>query len=53
MPLMGISPDLGADGLPSGFGNWIVKASEAVDEMIAPIDPHPDLESTFVVSHPR
>ena len=53
IPLLGIPPDFSADGLPPGLGNWIIKASEAIDEMIPPIEPQPDLESTVVVPHPR
>ena len=40
-------PDLSSDGL----GDWIVKATEAIDEMVTTIKPQPDLESTVVTSH--
>ena len=51
-PLLGIPPDLRADGLSPGLGDWIIPTPEAVDEKIPPIQPQPDLESTVVVPHP-
>ena len=52
IPLLGISPDLGTDGLPPRLGNWIVETTNPIDEMVTPIQPQPDLESTVVVPHP-
>ena len=52
-PLLGIPPDLCADGLSPGLGDWIVKATKAVDKKVPPIQPQPDLESTVVVPYPR
>ena len=46
-------PDFSADGLPLGLNDWIIKTTKAIDEMVTPIQPQPDLESTVVVSHPR
>ena len=51
--LLGSAPDLSADGLSPGLGDWIVKATRAVDEMVLPIQRQPDLESSVVVPHPR
>ena len=31
---------------------WIVKTTQAIDEMVPPIQPQPDLENTVVVPHP-
>ena len=39
--------------LPPGVSDWILKAPEAIDEMVSPIQPQHDLESTAVASHPR
>ena len=39
-------------GLPSGLGDRIIKAPEAIDEMVPTIQPQPVLESTVVVPHP-
>ena len=50
--LLRIPPDLGTDGLPPGLGNWIVKTTDPIDEMVTPIQPQPDLESTVVVPDP-
>ena len=50
--LLGIPPDLNAVGFSPGLGDWIIKASEAIDEMVPPIKTQPDLESTAVVPHP-
>ena len=49
--LLGIPPDLGIDGLSPGLGDWIIPTPEAIDEMVPPIQPQPDLESTVVVLH--
>ena len=46
------SSDLRVDGLPPGLGDWIIKATKAIDEMVPPVQPQPDLESTVVVPHP-
>ena len=43
IPLLGIPPDLSADGLPPGLGDWIVKTTKAIDEMVPPVEPQPDL----------
>ena len=51
-PLLGIPPDLRADGLSPGLGDWIVKATKAVDEKVPPIQPQPDLDSAVVVPQP-
>ena len=40
-------------GLPSGLGDWIIPTPEAIDEMVPPFEPHPDLESTVVIPQPR
>ena len=50
--LLGIPPDLSADGLPPGLGDWIIPTPKALDAMVPPIEPQPDLESTVVVPNP-
>ena len=51
-PLLGITPDLGTDGLLPSFGDWIVGTTDPIDEMVSSTNPQPDLESTIVISHP-
>jgi len=43
IPRLAITPALSADDLASDLGDWIVPTAQAIDEMIAPIEPHPDL----------
>ncbi|MDB4346318.1 hypothetical protein OAA48_00545, partial [bacterium] len=50
--LLEIPPDLGTDDLPPGLGDWIIKATKAIDEIVSTIEPQPDLESTIVISQP-
>ena len=52
IPLLDISPDLGTDGLPPGLGDWVVKTTDPIDEMVSPSQPQPDLESNVVVPDP-
>ena len=51
--LLGIPPDLSTGGLSPGLGDWIVETTKAIGEMVPPVEPQPDLESTIVVPHPR
>ena len=40
-------------GLPSGMGNRIINAPEAIDEKDSPTQPQPHLESNVGVPNPR
>ena len=51
--LLVIQLDLSADGLCPGLGDWIVETTKAIDVMVPPLEPQPDLESTVVISQPR
>ena len=48
-----IPPDLSEDGLSPGLVDWIIKASEAIDEMVPPIQPQLHLGSTALIPDPR
>ena len=48
-----IPTDLSTDDLCPGLGDWIIPTPYAIDEMVPPIQPQPDLENTVVVPHPR
>ena len=50
--LLRIPPDLRADGLSPGLGDWVVKTTDPIDEMVSSTQPQPDLESTVVVPDP-
>ena len=34
------------------LSNWIFEATNPIDEMVPPVEPQPDLESSVVVPHP-
>ena len=51
-PLLVIPPDLRTEGLFPGLDNSIAETTKAIDEIVPPIKPQPDLESSIVVPHP-
>ena len=47
-PLLVIPPDIRREGLFPGLDDSIAERTKAIDEMVPPIKPQPDLESTVV-----
>ena len=48
--LLVVAPDLAAYGLCLGNSHRVAPASQAVDEGITPINPHPDLQAAVVIA---
>jgi len=48
--LLVVAPNLGGDGVGFGDCHWVTPATQAVDEGILSINPHPDLEAAVVVA---
>jgi len=48
--LLVVTPDLGGDGVGFGDCHWVTPATQAVDEGILPVYPHPDLQAAVVVA---
>ena len=48
--LLVVAPDLGGDGVGFSDCHRVTPATQAVDEGITPVNPHPDLEAAVVVA---